>query len=335
MIRKLLLLSAILTLSLIHATAQTATTTEGQELEIRLTTQQPSIMINEPAFVRFEISNYSAVDLCMTSGGDYRNNIGRPDSFKVTVTKNDGTPVFQPKVTFWGGGLVGCEPIPGHGMMVQTLFLPHWAKFETVGFYNINVQKEIVVNNYQTGARSKIAVNATVQVQVVEDDQVKLGMRIDSLGLAMLNDAGGEANNATLALSYIHDKRAIKYFALALQKFIEPELYSRASRAAHALAIYNDEEAIAALAGAMNSADDMVRGSVAEALRLNKHPKAESLLAKMANDPNRYVRLQVALRLKESTSLESSKLLKKLLTDTDEYVRKAARESLNSRTSPN
>jgi hypothetical protein len=290
-------------------------------------------MLNEPAFVRFEISNYSSIELCVTSGGDYRNNIGRPDSFRVTVTKDDGTQVFQPKVTFLGGGIVGCNTLPAHGTSVETLFLPHWAKFETVGLYTINVQKELGVNNYKTKSTSNIPANATVQIQVVENDQDKLGMRIDSLGLTMLSDERGEANNAMLALSYFNDKRTIKYFALALEKFTERDFYSRGSRAAVALANYNDDAAIAALAGAMNSKDEMIRGSVAHALSVNKHPKAEGLLVKMWNDTNQHVRLQVALGLKDATSVESLKLLNRMLKDTDEHVRKAAQGSLNARTS--
>ena len=97
---------------------------------------------------------------------------------------------------------------------------------------------------------------------------------------------------------------------------------------------YNDDAAIAALAAAINSKEDMIRGAAASALCVNQHPKAESLLVKMWNDPIRSVRINVAMRLRESRSPESLVLLNKMLKDADEYVREAARKSLEARTSP-
>ena len=105
-------------------------------------------MLNEPVFLSFEIRNYSPQALCLGVGGDYRNSLGRPDSFTVTVNRADGTAVPQPKAVGFGG-ISGCAYIPVAESHIIKLFLPHWALFEETGSYTINVKRRMAFFNYE------------------------------------------------------------------------------------------------------------------------------------------------------------------------------------------
>ena len=42
-------------------------------------------MLGEPGYVLFKVTNQSDRNLRIMVGGDYRNRLGRPDSFKIEV----------------------------------------------------------------------------------------------------------------------------------------------------------------------------------------------------------------------------------------------------------
>lgn len=332
-----LLLFAFIVLSaaVFKVAAQKVETNEGHQLEITLKSDKEMIMLKEPTFFSFEIKNYSSQKLCVGEGGDYRNNIGRPDSYKVTVTGDVGKSVPQPEVKFWGGGLSGCSPIPANGSRIVKLFLPHWATFESTGSYIINVKKSLSIHNYSTKSSSTVKTDVNTNIKVVPYDEIKMGEVIDTLGSIMLNIENTESGNSAQALAYIEDKRAIKYFAQALEKFGKSEFmtdeYFRVSQSAAALSYFNEDSALAALETAVNSPIDEIRLDIASAFDRSEHPKALEFLLKMQNDSYWFVRLRVAQGLSKVKSDETLTLLHKMLKDENEDVRKAAQVSLNTR----
>ncbi|HST53310.1 MAG TPA: HEAT repeat domain-containing protein [Pyrinomonadaceae bacterium] len=315
--------------------AQTAVTDDGYQIEVTLSPDKDTIMLGEPSFISFEIRNFSSVDLCVTEGGDYRNNIGRPDSYKVTVTGEGGKPVPQPEVTIWMGGFIGCSRIPANGIHVTKLFLPHWATFESAGSYTVNVKKSLRVESYAPKSpRSVVKADVTAHIKIIPYDDSEMGKIIDSLGSAMLDIDDPESSRSAQALAYINDRRAIKYFAQALEKFGKAQdgtdVYFTSRQAAAALSKFNDDSAVAALEAAMGSPNEETRLDVASALESSEHPKALSLLLKMRGDGYWFVRLRVAQGLKRLDSSESIAVLSKMLRDENKDVREAAETSLKA-----
>lgn len=75
---------------------------DGYEIQTRLVPDRTVIMLGEPIHVSFIVENHSDQDLQMLVGGDYRNGLGRPESFTVTVQGKGNRHVPQPGGT-WNG----------------------------------------------------------------------------------------------------------------------------------------------------------------------------------------------------------------------------------------
>jgi len=106
--------------------AQVEAENKGVPVKISVRPDKATIMLGEPLFIAFEITNASGEKLCLGVGGDYRNKFGRPERFDVRVTAEDGTVV--PKLEAYNlGGFIGCANIEPSETYTVRLFLPHWA----------------------------------------------------------------------------------------------------------------------------------------------------------------------------------------------------------------
>jgi hypothetical protein len=326
-----------------NVTAQVVTTDKEVPVRISLKPDKKTIMLGEPMFIAFEVTNMSGEKLCLGVGGDYRNKFGRPDRFQVSVRTDNGEAVPQPR-SWNGGGFIGCDPIePGQTYTVR-LFLSHWATIEHTGFYRINVQRQMDFSRWEFAGSEKpkysMRANVNAEFTVVPSEENKMGEVINSLGSVMLDSGDPKAVNATTALASIQDKRVITYFAEALRKFGEVGFasgfasgrsseYSIVSGAITALGTYDDDRAIEALQAAMKSSSQDTRLSVATALGGSPHKSAVKLLLQMQDDSYWFVRLRVAQGLKNVKTRDARDTLQKLLKDENEEVRKAAKETLN------
>src|SRR5688500_10405772 len=191
---------------------QTYTTFDGHNFKVSVKPDKETIMLGETTFLSFEVRNLSDKELSFGDGGDYRNNIGRPDSYRVTVVRDDGKPVPQPKVKFWMGGLVGAQSVPINGSYVRKLSLPHWATFEGPGIYNITVSRTLTIagSDISTDRRKEnfpskaITTTAHTTIKIVETDDAKLGDVINDLGSKMLLETNRDkARNKLVLLDFI------------------------------------------------------------------------------------------------------------------------------------
>ena len=320
-------------------TAQVEATNKDVPLEVRLNPDKKTIMLGEPLFISFEVTNLSGEKLCLGTGGDYRNKFGRPERFDVRVSSEDGAVLPRIEV-FSGGGLVGCEPIePGATYKVR-LFLPHWVTIERPGLYRVKVKRELGFVDYDhpSFGKQKYSVPADVDAEftVVPADENKMGGVINAFGSVMLDASDRAAVDSATALASMEDKRVISYFADALGRFGNSQFgmgrdaeYIISSISITSLAKYDDDHAIAALRAAQKSTSDDVRLLVATALGNSPHRSALKLLMKMQNDSYYFVRLRVAQGLKEVKTKEALATLQKLLKDESKDVREAAQASLN------
>ena len=318
------------------ATAQVNTTDKEAPVQIRLKPDKKTIMLGEPLFLSFEVTNVSGEKLGLQVGGDSRNRFGRPDSFMVSVVGPDGKALPQYDIINMGG-LSGWVPIEPGATYTVRLFLEHWATIERPGSYSIYATRKMEFAGYTSpAAHYSMVADAKAEFTVVPADENKIGGVINSLGSIMLDASDPRAVESATALASIQDKRTISYFAEAVRKFGEFQFaasprgeYTIAARAIAALAKYDDDRAIEALRGAMNSPSEETRLNVAFALADSPHKSALKLLLKMQDDYLHSVRLKVAQRLKFVKTPEAQAALQKLLKDGVEAVRKQAQASLN------
>lgn len=301
-------------------------------------------MLGETAFIKFEIVNYSDQELSIGVGGDYRNEYGRPDSYKVKVIRNDGKDVSRPPVKMCVGGLLGSARIPPHGVYLKRLFLPHWGIFEKAGTYTITVIKTFNPHVRGSDALFEFPVKLTTTIKVAPYNREKMGLLIDSLAQTMLSP-NTEADfrqdptsvSAAQILARINDTRVIKYFDEAITSFQGADQFDDGGAivriAAYSLSTFNDDTAIEALERAAHSSNEETRLNIADAFSASKHPRAFDLLLAMRNDPYWFVRLRVVQRLGKSDAKASSALLSEMAEDENEDVRKQAHEFLDARKS--
>ncbi len=316
--------------------AQVNATDKDVPIQIRLTPDKKTIMLGEPLFFSFDVTNLSGERLGLEVGGDYRNRFGRPDSFMVSVIGADGKALPHLEVIGMGG-LVGWDPIEPGATYTVRLFLAHWAVIEQTGSYSIYVSRKMNFSSYaSTHADYRMDASTNAEFSVVPADDNKMGGVINSLGSVMLDDSDPRAADSALALAHIQDKRTISYFADAVRKFGESQAatlfdddYLIASRSIAALATYDDDRAIEALRGGMNSQSEDIRWRVANALGDSSHRWARKLLLKMQDDYFWMVRVSVARCLKDVKTKEAQAALQKLLKDGVKEVREAAKQSLN------
>jgi hypothetical protein len=321
-----------------NLSAQVETPNNEVPVQITLKPDKKTIMLGEPMFIAFAVTNVSGEKLCLGVGGDYRNKFGRPESFKVAVSAEDGTAVPQPEAINTGG-FIGCEPIDPGATYTVRLFLQHWATITRPGLYRINVKRNMGFSNYEPGStRPKYSMLADLNAEfiVVPANQNEMGAIINSLGSVMLDSSDPAAANAATALAWIEDKRVISYFAEAVRKFGDVDFASGrfaesfiGPKAIAVLGVYDDDRAIEALEAAMKSQTEDTRENVATAFCVSPHKSAIKLLLKMQDDSYWRVRLRVAQGLKVKTK-ESRAVLEKLLKDENEDVRNAAKEGLKN-----
>jgi len=329
----------VLLLTTSSLAAQVETPNNEMPVQITLKPDKKTIMLGEPMFIAFAVTNVSGEKLCLGVGGDYRNKFGRPERFTVAVSAEDGTAVPQPEAITMGG-LSGCEPIEPGATYTVRLFLSHWATITRTGLYRMNVKRSMGFSAYEPGAREpkySMLADLNAEFTVVSADENKLGAIINSLGSVMLDSSDPAAADAAMALASIEDKRVITYFAEAVRRFGDTDFASGrftessiGSRAIEVLATYDDDRAMEALKAAMKSNTDDTRENVAMVFWMNPRKSTIKLLLEMQDDSYYWVRLRVAQGLKDVKTKESRAALQKLLKDENEHVRQAAKESLKS-----
>ncbi len=325
------------------ASGQNYKTIDGHDFSVSLKADKPTIMLGETTFLSFEVKNHSKARLSFGDGGDYRNNIGRPDSYQVTVVRDDGKAVPQPKVTFWMGGLYGGQYVPVNGSYVRKLFVPHWAIFEEPGTYKVTVTRTLGIAGTDhpsfrwpmAGETPSITTNATTTLTVAKTDNDRLGAVIRDTGTKMLTESDREgARDDLQLLQFIKDPRTIEYWIKAVDIYSKDRNangFHRYAQTPRILATYDTPEAWAALKSAMKSKSDDVRLDVADAFSSSNNAQALPLLLSMQEDPYWLVRLRVAQRLDKENNAAATEVLLKLLNDQNQDVWESAERALKKR----
>lgn len=304
--------------------AQVYSSREGLQYGVGLVLEKSTIMLGEPTYMDFEVRNLSSVSIGIPSGGDYRNSIGRPESFDVSVVGVDGSPVAQRKLSGMSmGGLVGfLTCAPGKSAKIR-LYLPHWVTFEKPGQYLIEVKTRLAVRKAATAheyyEESGILVKAAGTVTVEPAEDARMGRVIDTIGKRLLS----QDETAAKLVPYIRDIRIVDYLAKAVVK--DATLIK-------CLVDFDDDRALDVILIRVDDRDSEVRRNVSTALSLSVHPRSKSYLLKMRSDTNVGVRLDVVHYLGKTKTAESTTILKEMVNDEDQkWIGAEARRYLKER----
>ena len=276
------------------------------------------IMVGEPIYFEYVVRNDSDTDLWIEVGGDYRNSTGRPDSFTMQAVRNDGDKektVYEiPNGGNMGGISSGKQIAANGGEYVFELFLPHWLILKEPGEYRIDAARHLqplLENSFILGRSLERIISTPYTIYVASGtltvkpfDHDAFGKLIDDWGeratVAVPEDIDyrerdkmfGERTKARTHLANIDDKRTIPWL-------IETDQF-------RALAKFDDDAALAAIAKDIDSPDDTKSHSAAANLSRSKHPEAINILLRHHNHPNYRVRLtavQAARRMDRETAL--------------------------------
>jgi hypothetical protein len=311
---------------------------EGKRVGITLVPEKPVIMLGEPGALIFTVNNLSDAPLYLEVGGDYRNRLGRPDSFKVSVKGAYGVPVQQPESGFNMGGIGGLEEIPVKGNYSFRLFLPHWAQFEAPGTYSISVRRKLVMTSVKGPYRQRkemivTEVEAVTSIQIGSQDPDEMGKIIDSLGTSMISDRNSEVSeSATRRLAAIQDERVIPWFARAFGL----REYGLKFSALSVLAKFNQVEAFNVLKAGMdtkgvdldgatnpelaNQLADNIRHAAAVGLSRSPYPGAKAFLISQRKDTSMGVRITILHILGQMPREEALPILEEMSQDQDTRV---------------
>lgn len=328
-------------------------TVNGYEIQTRLVPDKTTVMLGEPVYVSFIVDNHSDQDLQVLVGGDYRNGLGRPESFTVTVQGEGNRHVPQPDAGPGFGGLTGPEKIPAGGNYAFRLFLPHWATFQKVGNYTMVASRTLSLRKHTSELGNlmefgtQVQMRASTKFRVVPLDEAKIGDIIDHLGSAMFGTYINESEieglddvmvreylskyvnkptEAFRALDYVHDERAIPHFLKAL----EPNGHGLKSSALHALSKFNNESAFMALQKGLETEgeNNSIHLAAAWGLIRSPHPEAIPYLLSKRRHPYEGVRMTVLHVLDEMKPEEAIPILMDMVHDESERVSTEAKRYL-------
>ena len=322
----------------LSALAQTTVTKEGVPIRVTVEPEKRTIMMSEPIYFKYIIENYSEQKVCFRWGGDYRNRLGRPESFDVRANREDGLEAEREIIEMSFGGLVGCNNAPANGKTETELFLPNWVIFKEPGSYTVTVRRWLTTPGKSFfKPKSSIPTESTFQLIVEPDDDEKIGKLISDLGVEMLTGKPSDKMTfrAAFKLSRMKDARSAPYFIKLLDSYSDSDSDSKiklARAAAISIGPFPGDEVLEALERASKSDSQDVRLRVADALKLNKHTRSMKVLIGMKNDEYEWVRLRVAQGLSLDKSEEGLLVLKELAKDPESLVSDAAKMVLANRT---
>lgn len=299
-------------------------------VQVELIPEKAAILVGEPTYLKFRVTNPTDDDWQVGVGGDYRNSTGRPDSFQLSYLDAQGQVVQQAEKGWNMGGLFTTRTVPAHGHYDYSLFLPHWFKIRESGKITVTAKRTLLLSigksfNFSTlGKGSKVPVEASASLQVLPYDAEKLGQLIEQLGNLMLLDRQLSVYQGTSEnrLAAIEDPRIIPYFvrAIDMRRFEGIEVLGR----------YNNDGAFNALKNAMidTGADDNIRHRIASALSRSPHPDALDFLITQRHDPYHGVRITVVQRLSSTDEKRAIPLLKEMSLDSNASVSGEAKRIL-------
>ncbi|MCY0986984.1 HEAT repeat domain-containing protein [Nannocystis sp. ILAH1] len=315
---------------------------EGRSLAVSLTVDKPRVMVSEPVFATLVFSG-DALEVEVGWMGD--NGLGRPENYRLAFVDADGAtlPGPDPGPQF-GGQSWTVALAPGRDHRAR-LLLAHWVVGLKPGRYTLRGETTIRVRTDAEAPWRELPVAVETPVEVVADDAAALGRIFRELGAVAVGERHDAASEALRQLEVVRDPQVIPEWL----RIAELPDYAHKFAAARALALWDDDRALAAIVriAATQAADlpavgyatealraqsaAQLRVAAAQALATSPHRDARSALLALKDDPEPSVRLTVVHRLAKLTDPAAHALLTAFAADGDATVRGEARRYMAER----
>ena len=297
----------------------------GSKITTTLTADKSEFMFHEPIELKWNIANGNDNDISFMTDENMGN------STVVWAVSDDGEVLLENE--WMGGGHSG--PVQYRRILRQNslpyeIFLPDKFAIPKPGRYTINVTRNLWVRRIEPakddgGPWSRIEENenwlpvsipvvASITIDVVPTDPVKLGKQIDEL-VGQLRDRKEGANHALKVLCAIDDERVVPY----LVEEIREKNYN-AFHAIRALSKFKSDAALEGIKKALTFSDYNLLLSASYALSESKHPQAISELLKNENHPHYVVRLVVVQSAKKMDRQTALEMLRRRFNDPGGYL---------------
>ena len=313
-----------------HAAApeQTSAQIHGCSIEATFTPDKSTFVQGAPVFTTFRVATICDKPLWVLDGGDYRNRLGRANSFAVTAVGGDGRSIAPIDSGPQFGGIIAPHAIQRDKPFEKRLLIAHWVDFPHPGQFALAVEKMLEIGESMTPhsqGKARVPVSASAHIRVEPASPTKLGIAIDSLGAELFSEGDRAPNEALAALAMVHDVRVVPY----LVRFVLGRPNPRKSNAVWPLSQFTTDEALAGIVHAL--AVEGLRLTAAQVLGESAHPKAWDALWALRSNQDENVRLTVLHALAKRNFADELSRLSLFENDASAIVRGEAKRYIQER----
>ena len=289
----------------------------GSNISTTLTADKSVFMFNEPIELKWNIANGNDYDVSFMTD----ENMGSPTV--VWAVSDDGEVLLERERMGWDhSGPIQYRRILPQSSLPYPIFLPDKFAIPKPRRYTINVTRNLLIRRikpaeddgrrweytvYGNGMAVSVPAVASMTIDVVPTDPVKLGEQIDELVRKIQNwedrENYDEAQAALKILCAIDDERVIP----CLLGEIREDNYSFAFWAIDALSKFRSDAAFEGIKKALTFSNYNLLLMASYALSNSKHPEAINELLRNENHSHYVVRLivvQSADKMDRTTALE-------------------------------
>ncbi|MCY1059757.1 hypothetical protein [Nannocystis sp. SCPEA4] len=298
----------------------------GRKLAVSLEPDRRTIRQDEPLYLSFQVQLVAGEPLILIEGGDYRNHLGRPESYvlaAIDLERGRSLPIRDAGPQL--GGVIGGRRLSVDRPFTKRLLLAQWVRFDGAGAHRIVIDKQLRCAVEPWTAESirrpaaEIGVQVTTTLEVLPPAPEALGSVIDELGRRTLSSGDTVWREAEQALATIEDVRVISHYVRLRQHPGE-----RSFVALKRLCRHGTDEALDALGQAL--ADPAYRSyEIVVGLGTNPHARALELLWSFRRDEAPNIRLAVLQGVLKWRPADCSERMRMFLDDPDPGVREEAR----------
>lgn len=303
-----------------------AKTDEQPQLEAGFIPDKPQIILGEPLFITFTVTNLSERPYRFFVGGDNRGSV-RHNNFRITAVDAHGKAVRDP-YSYRNFGGFGKDITLEHGQTyTERLYLGHWCAFEKPGVYTVTC-KRTLIDHGREPRHPTMPITTSFKLKIVPFNQEKMRKVIADLGKKIREGPVEALFEATLGLATINDEQIIPHLAISLNKG-DYHHYQHKNHAIKGLSQFSSDAAADALLTALKDPDYALRGGAGDALRkMKKLDRALNPLLKELTHESESVRALAARALGATKAQRALSPLIKAMGDPKPMVRHAAARAL-------
>ncbi len=298
---------------------------EGIAIEAGFIPDETQIILGQPLFITFTVTNRSHTPYGFFVGGDSRGSV-RHNNFRITAVDADGNAVKDPYSYNNFGGMGQDIALERGQVYSERLFLGHWCAFDKPGVYTVTC-KRILETHGEEPRNKRVPVSISFELTVAPFDARRMQEVIHGLGKSLRDGEEQGVYEASLALAAIPDEQVVAHLAVSLTKGD----YQNKLPAIRGLAQFSSDAAADALLMALKDPDHAVRDAGGDALReIKRVDRALQVLIPETSHESASIRALAARALGATKHKDALEVLLKALRDPEPGVRCAAAIALGA-----